>query len=99
MSEPYQRNRGPEQPEWSEQYCQSSWCRGERWFVRPDARGQNLWLVAESADSAAWTVASHEPICPLCGETMAAHIEGVGDIEAEPPATVLKFLRTLGRAA
>lgn len=94
-----QNGRDPGQPEWSEQYCLSSWCRAERWLVRPDVRGRDLWLVAESAESAPWTVASHEPICPICGEALAAHVEGVGDIEAEPPATVINFLRALDRAA
>ncbi|HMQ31911.1 MAG TPA: hypothetical protein PKD53_14375 [Chloroflexaceae bacterium] len=77
----------------------SRWCRGGRWFVRPDGRGRDLWLIAESLEASPWSVAACESVCPLCGEALAAHVEGVGEIEAEPPAAIISFLRALDRAA
>lgn len=101
MSSEQQANGGREapEPEWSEQYCQSRWCRAGRWYVRADQRGRDLWLVAEDPGASPWSVAASEVVCPLCGEPLAGHVEGVGDIEGAPPAAILSFLRTLDRAA
>jgi hypothetical protein len=85
--------------EWGEQFCMSRWCRAGRWYVKPDRRSKALWLIAEHPDDAPWSVAASEPVCPLCGEALACHVEGVGDIEAELPATIINFLRALERAA
>lgn len=93
------RGWGAGSPEWSEQFCLSRWCRAVRWFVRPSGRGSDLWLIAESPEAAPWSVAASEMVCPLCGEALAAHVEGVGDIEGEPPAVIISFLRALSRAA
>ncbi len=93
------RGDGADSAAWSEQYCLTDWCRGGRWLVRPDGRARDLWQVAASLDDAPWSVAATEVVCPLCGEALAAHIEGVGDIDAEPPAGILGFLHALGRAA
>lgn len=86
-------------PAWSEQYCQSQWCRAGRLYVRPDPRARDLWLIAEDPEGATWSVAASEAICPRCGEALAPHVEGVGDIDTPAPATLLNFLRSLDRAA
>jgi hypothetical protein len=99
MSSFSRNGQGPQQSEWSERFCLSRHCRAGTWFVQPDTRGAELWLIAESPEGSPWTVAAHEPICPFCGEALEAHVEGVGEIEAEPPPTLLSFLRGLGRAA
>ena len=65
---------------WSNGFCTTDWCQGERWMVRRDTRHPDLWLVAESADAAGWQIAAIEPICPLCGMELSPHIEGVGDV-------------------
>ncbi|NTU79358.1 MAG: hypothetical protein HGA45_08135 [Chloroflexales bacterium] len=97
MSAEQQANgdHGAAEPAWSEQYCMSQWCRGARWFIRPDSRGEQLWVIAESPDSAPWSVAAAAAVCPLCGEHLVAHIEGVGEIEGEMPAAILRFIRSL----
>jgi hypothetical protein len=87
------------QEEWSEQFCMSRWCRADRWYVKPDSRSKALWVITENPAYAPWSVAANEPVCPLCGEALAHHVEGVGDIEAELPATIINFLRALDRAA
>lgn len=84
---------------WGEQYCLNRECRGDRWYVRPDGRSLELWQVAESPEAAPFTVAASCPACPLCGESLEAHVEGVGEIATAPPATIMSFLRTIDRAA
>lgn len=93
--------QGSDLSAWMPQFCLSSWCRAQRWLVRPDARGRDLWLVAESLDMQPWSVAARDPVCPLCGEALMAHVEGVGDIETADaaPNPILRFIRTLDRAA
>jgi hypothetical protein len=93
------RGRLPNSALWTEQFCLSQWCRAGRWYVRPDSNSQNLWLISESPDAAPWSVAAAQAVCPLCGVALAAHVEGVGEIEGEVPATIIRFIRTLERAA
>jgi hypothetical protein len=92
------RSLGP-RAEWSEQFCTSSWCSVERWLVRPDPRAPQLWQLAESAEMAPWTVAAAAPICPLCGEELAAHREGVGEPEGVVDNAFVAYIRTLKQAA
>lgn len=85
--------------EWNEQFCTSSWCRMDRLLVRPDPRAPQLWELAESADVTPWTVAAARPICPLCGEELAAHREGIGEPEGQVDNPFVAYIRTLKQAA
>ena len=85
--------------EWSEQFCTCSWCRMDRWLVRPDPRAPQLWQLAESDEMAPWTVAAALPICPLCGGELAAHREGVGELDSAANNPFVAYIRTLKQAA
>jgi hypothetical protein len=85
--------------EWSVQFCTCSWCKVERWLVRPDPRAPQLWQLAESEGMSPWTVAAATPICPLCGEELAAHREGVGEPEGAVDNPFVTYIRTLKQAA
>jgi hypothetical protein len=89
----------PQSAKWSEQYCTCSWCRMDRWLVRPDPRAPQLWQMAESDEMAPWTVAAAAPICPLCGEELAAHREGVGEVASAANNPFVAYIRTLKQAA
>lgn len=91
--------RAPDAPAWIEQFCLSPWCRAGRWLVRPDSHSTHIWLISESPDAPPWSVACTEPVCPLCGEPLAGHGEGLGEIDGEMPATIVSFIRALDRAA
>lgn len=101
MSMQQHTNGGRErtEPEWVEQFCLSPWCRAEHWYVRSDQRSKDLWLITESPEMAPWSVCAGEAVCPLCGEALAAHVEGVGELEDERPNAIIDFIRKLGQAA
>lgn len=85
--------------EWTDLFCTCGWCRGERWLVRQDPRCPELWQIAESATMAPWSVAAHTPVCPLCGEELVAHIEGIGEPESVIDNPFVRYIRSLKRAA
>lgn len=84
--------------EWRELFCTCSWCRAERWLVRPTNR-RELWLVAQDDGANPWQIAASEPICPLCGEDLAAHIEGTGEPEQAGDNPFVHYIRALRPAA
>jgi ribosomal protein S27AE len=99
MEQRQQRPLAEPTDRWQDRFCSSSWCRGGRWLVRADPRAAALWQVAESEDQAPWAVAADDPICPLCGELLAEHVEGVGEPEIAIDNPFVGFIRTLKTAA
>jgi hypothetical protein len=88
---------GPD--DWTDQFCTCSWCRAERWLVRQDPRSAELWQIAEDHTMAPWSVAAKAPVCPLCGEQLVAHVEGIGEPEMAIDNPFVRYIRTLRRAA
>lgn len=84
---------------WTNLFCTCGWCRGERWIVRQDPRSPQLWQIAEAEGASPWSVASREPVCPLCGDELVAHVEGVGEPEMAIDNPFVRYIRTLKRAA
>lgn len=85
--------------EWNTLYCTCGWCRAERWMVRQDPRSPELWQVAEDSTMAPWSVAAREPVCPLCGEQLLAHVEGLGEPDNVIDNPFVRYIRTLKQAA
>ncbi|GAB4436946.1 MAG: hypothetical protein OHK0015_29200 [Chloroflexi bacterium OHK40] len=92
-------NQANSDPAWRELFCTCNWCRAERWVVRADPRSPELWLICENTSDSPWSIAASEPVCPRCGEPLAAHIEGIGDPEGVTSNPFITYIRTLRRAA
>jgi hypothetical protein len=84
--------------EWRELFCICTWCRAERWLVRLTSR-REVWQVAQDDGASPWLIAAHTPICPLCGEDLAAHIEGIGEPEQAGDNAFVRYIRALRPAA
>lgn len=97
--ENHQAGRFGAPEEWTDLFCTCGWCRAERWLVRQDPRSPELWQIAEDPMTAPWSVAAREPVCPLCGEALVAHVEGIGDPEAALDNPFVRYIRTLKMAA
>jgi hypothetical protein len=85
--------------DWTDLFCTCIWCRAAHWLVRQDPRSPELWQIAEDHQTAPWSVAAREPVCPLCGETLVAHVEGIGEPEIAFDNPFVRYIRTLKRAA
>ena len=52
---------------WERRFCNTSFCEVETVFVKRSDQDSQLWHVAFEPDQSGWLIASHEPVCPLCG--------------------------------
>lgn len=84
---------------WQDLFCTSGWCRAEHWVVQQDQRSPQLWHIAEPGSRAPWAVTAHQPVCPLCGEALVAHIEGFGDPDIAVDNPFVAYIRTLKNVA
>lgn len=84
--------------EWRELFCTCRWCRAERWLVRLSNR-REVWQIVQEDGASPWLIAASEPICPMCGEALAAHVEGVGEPEQAGDNPFVRYIRALRPAA
>ncbi len=52
---------------WERRFCNTPFCEVETLFVQRSDWNPELWSVATEPDQPEWLIASHEPVCPLCG--------------------------------
>ena len=98
MDREHEHSLRPGGSEWREHFCTSDWCSARRWLVRLSNRSE-VWQVAQDESMSPWLVAADRPVCPMCGEELAAHVEGVGEPEHGADNPFVRYIRTLRPAA
>ncbi len=67
--------------------------------MQPDNRVHKLWHLVREEGAEPWRIAAETPICPLCGEALAAHVEGVGEPDMAIDNPFVGYIKALQTAA
>ena len=80
---------------WHARWCVSKRCVGDMWHVKRMPQQASMWWVVGSMGEQPMTVASDVPLCPRCGQPLAAACEieeGLGQCTESEAAVLREWL-------